>query len=156
MKIGLKILTAVVVALLAGGCGSSDKGGEDESNYDGWVLTEWKGGDALAGTVYLQLGEDGTFTLYQSIKTFGYAKYTGTYTISAVPEAGQVLSGTYTDGTPLDNTYVVEKMTKKELRLRAQKDGIVSVYSGVTIPALVKDGITGKSLRMTVGTKAFL
>ena len=47
-------------------------------------------------------------------------------------------------------------MTKKELRLRAQKDGIVSVYSGVTIPALVKDGITGKSLRMAVETKAFL
>lgn len=156
MKIGLKILAATVVALLAAGCGGSDKGGEDESNYDGWVLTEWKGGDALAGTVYLQLGEDGTFTLYQSIKTPGYAKYTGTYTISAAPEAGQLLSGTYTDGTPLDNIYVVEKMTKKELRLRAQADGIVSVYSGVTIPALVKDGVTGESLRMALKAKAFL
>lgn len=156
MKIGLKIFAVAVAALLAVGCGDKNKGGEDESNYDGWMLTQWKGGDALTGTVYLQLGEDGSFTLYQSFKTFGYEKYTGTYTISTVPDTEPILSGTYADGTPLDSSYVVEKMTKRELRLRALKNGFVSVYSGVVIPALVKDGVTGKGLRVAATGKSFL
>ena len=70
MKIGLSLFAVAAAALLVVGCGG-DKGGEDEANYDGWMLTRWKDGTALTGTVYLQLGEDGTFTLYQSIGTFG-------------------------------------------------------------------------------------
>ena len=114
------------LALLAVGCGGDKGGGEDEANYDGWMLTRWKDGTALTGTVYLQLGEDGTFTLYQSIGTFGYARFTGTYALVGDPATGQVLSGTYADGTPWDSSYAVEKMTKRELRLRALKDGVTA------------------------------
>lgn len=142
MKIGLSLFAVAAAALLAVGCGGDKGGGEDEANYDGWMLTRWKDGTALTGTVYLQLGEDGTFTLYQSIGTFGYARFTGTYALVGDPATGQVLSGTYADGTPWDSSYAVEKMTKRELRLRALKDGVVSVYSGVAIPAAVKDGVT--------------
>lgn len=78
MKIGLSLFAVAAAALLAVGCGGDKGGGEDEANYDGWMLTRWKDGTALTGTVYLQLGEDGTFTLYQSIGTFGYARFTGT------------------------------------------------------------------------------
>ena len=67
MKIGLSLFAVAAAALLAVGCGGDKGGGEDEANYDGWMLTRWKDGTALTGTVYLQLGEDGTFTLYQSI-----------------------------------------------------------------------------------------
>ena len=112
MKIGLSLFAVAAAALLAVGCGG-DKGGEDEANYDGWMLTRWKDGTALTGTVYLQLGEDGTFTLYQSIGTFGYARFTGTYALVGDPATGQVLSGTYADGTPWDSSYAVEKMTKR-------------------------------------------
>ena len=106
-------------------------------------------------TVYLQLGEDGTFTLYQSIGTFGYARFTGTYALVGDPATGQVLSGTYADGTPWDSSYAVEKMTKRELRLRALKDGVVSVYSGVAIPAAVKDGVTAGRLRSAAQGESF-
>lgn len=150
MKIGLSLFAVAAAALLVVGCGG-DKGGEDEANYDGWMLTRWKDGTALTGTVYLQLGEDGTFTLYQSIGTFGYARFTGTYALVGDPATGQVLSGTYADGTPWDSSYAVEKMTKRELRLRALKDGVVSVYSGVAIPAAVKDGVTAGRLRRAGG-----
>lgn len=81
MKIGLSLFAVAAAALLAVGCGGDKGGGEDEANYDGWMLTRWKDGTALTGTVYLQLGEDGTFTLYQSIGTFGYARFTGTYAL---------------------------------------------------------------------------
>ena len=139
-----------------GGCGGDKGGGEDEANYDGWMLTRWKDGTALTGTVYLQLGEDGTFTLYQSIGTFGYARFTGTSALVGDPATGQVLSGTYADGTPWDSSYAVEKMTKRELRLRALKDGVVSVYSGVAIPAAVKDGVTAGRLRSAAQGESFL
>ena len=122
-----KILFAAALAGAAILTACGDKGGgEDEANYDGWMLTRWKDGTALTGTVYLQLGEDGTFTLYQSIGTFGYARFTGTYALVGDPATGQVLSGTYADGTPWDSSYAVEKMTKRELRLRALKDGVTA------------------------------
>ena len=146
----------VTAALLAVGCGGDKGGGEDEANYDGWMLTRWKDGTALTGTVYLQLGEDGIFSLYQSIGTFGYARFTGTYALVGDPATGQVLSGTYADGTPWDSSYAVEKMTKRELRLRALKDGVVSVYSGVAIPAAVKDGVTAGRLRSAAQGRSFL
>ena len=113
MKIGLSFFAVAAAALLAVGCGGDKGGGEDEANYDGWMLTRWKDGTALTGTVYLQLGEDGIFSLYQSIGTFGYARFTGTYALVGDPATGQVLSGTYADGTPWDSSYAVEKMTKQ-------------------------------------------
>lgn len=56
MKIGLSLFAVAAAALLAVGCGGDKGGGEDEANYDGWMLTRWKDGTALTGTVYLQLG----------------------------------------------------------------------------------------------------
>ena len=67
-----------------------------------------------------------------------------------------MLSGTYADGTRWDSSYAVEKMTKRELRLRALKDGVVSVYSGVVIPAAVKDGVTAGRLRSAAQGESFL
>ena len=156
MRIGLKFFVAAAVALLAAGCGGSNKGGDSEEDYDGWVLVQWNGDTALAGMVYLQLGGDGTFVLYQSINTFGYTRHTGTYSIGGESGAEQVISGTYASGTPWDSCYVIEKYTKKELRIRARKDGIVSVYSGVVVPAYVKDGVTGGEVRSAVWGKPFL
>ena len=132
MKIGLSLFAVAAAALLAVGCGGDKGGGEDEANYDGWMLTRWKDGTALTGTVYLQLGEDGIFSLYQSIGTFGYARFTGTYALVGDPATGQVLSGTYADGTPWDSSYAVEKMTKRELRLRALGRPIVSTSANIS------------------------
>lgn len=77
MKIGLSLFAVAAAALLAVGCGGDKGGGEDEANYDGWMLTRWK-------------------------------------------------------------------------------DGVVSVYSGVAIPAAVKDGVTAGRLRSAAQGESFL
>lgn len=162
MGIKLKFFAAAFVAMLAAGCGSDKGGGEEggggggnNDGYDAWVLSTWKGGTELAGKVYLQLDKDGSFALYQCITTPGYTAFTGTYTISG--DAEQVLSGTYDPANkPWQSSYVVEKMTAEELRIRSSSDGTVSVYVGVVIPDYVKDGVTAKNARSSVVEIPFL
>ena len=134
------------------GCGGKDKK-EEKIDYDGWMLTRWNGSSDLEGAVYLQLNEDMTFALYQSIDAPGYRKFTGTYT-----NEGQVLSGTYSSGTPWESSYEIEKRTETELQLRSQKNDAVSLYTAVVIPAYAKDGVVGADSRSGApdGEKPFL
>ena len=144
MKIRLKIFVAVCVILSAAGCGGSDKGGETDIPYYGsWVLTRWQDAE-LPGMIYLQLKKDGSFNLYQSLQTFGFKQFTGSYLLS---EDGTRLSGSYTGGTPWESSYVIEKHTKEELWLRSETDGNVSVYTETDIPDYVKDNVTDKDTR---------
>lgn len=150
MKRGLKIGVVAVLAFLMAGCGGSDKK-KDTINYDGWMLSTWNGGTELSGKVYLQLNADMTFSLFQCIDTPGYQKMTGTYA-----RDGEVLSGTYSGGTPWESSYyVIEKQTKTELQLRSEKD-IVSLYTAVEVPAFVKDGVVASGVRSSVAEKPFL
>ena len=150
MKRGVKICVVAALALLMAGCGGSDKK-KEEPNYDGWMLARWDGGTELSGKVFLQLNEDMTFTLYQCIDTPGYQKFTGTYT-----REGQVLSGTYSNGTPWESrSYVIEKQTKTALQLRSEND-VVSLYTAVEIPAYAKDGVVGAGVRSSGAAKPFL
>lgn len=73
-------------------------------------------------------------------------EYTGTYTVT-VYEQKALLSGTYTDGTPWESSYVVESQTAELLRLRSQTAGNISQYVAAEIPDYVKDGITVKNVR---------
>lgn len=147
MRIGLKIVVTAVL-LLAVGCGGDKGGGEGKPSCDGWMLIRWNGGEELSGTVYLQLGEDNRFSLYQNLRTAGFATFTGSYSLSG---DGTVLSGVYTGGTPWESSYAIEKYTPEELRLRSLNDGIVSVYAPVVIPAYVKDNFTDKDSRAALG-----
>ena len=100
----------------------------------------------LPRSIYLHLAADRSFELYQSLNTIGYSKYTGTYTVT-VYEQKALLSGTYTDGTPWESSYVVESQTAELLRLRSQTAGNISQYVAAEIPDYVKDGITVKNVR---------
>ena len=119
MKIGLKFFAAALAVVLAVGCGSKEDSEEPA---------------------------DRSFELYQSLNTIGYSKYTGTYTVT-VYEQKALLSGTYTDGTPWESSYVVESQTAELLRLRSQTAGNISQYVAAEIPDYVKDGITVKNVR---------
>ena len=123
MKRGFRIGIVAALALLMAGCGGSDKKKEEAPRYDGWMLTRWNGGTELSGKVFLQLNEDMTFALYQCIDTPGYLKLTGTYV-----KEGQILSGRYSDGTPWESSYAIEKQTETELQLRSETDDVVSLY----------------------------
>ena len=122
MKRGFRIGIVAALALLMAGCGGSDKKKEEAPRYDGWMLTRWNGGTELSGKVFLQLNEDMTFALYQCIDTPGYRKLTGTYV-----KEGQILSGHYSDGTPWESSYAIEKQTETELQLRSETDDVVSL-----------------------------
>ena len=152
MKLGLKIVVALILATLTMSCGEDKERNDDPKNYDGWMLTSWNGSTTIAGKVYLQLKEDFSFNLYQSIQTTGYRKFTGTYSI----DGADLLSGSYIDGTPWESSYKIEKQTMTELQLRSRKDNTVSIYAGVEIPAYVKDGVTDKDVRAATIEKPFL
>ncbi len=104
---------------------------------DGWVLTSWNGSAELSGKVYISLGEDGAFALYQNIKTPGFTVFKGTYTLS-----GKELSGKYDDNSSWTQSYDAD-FGATTLTLTGKSDHIVSVYASTRIPDYVKDGITG-------------
>ena len=154
MKIGLKFFAAALAVVLAVGCGSKEDSEEPEKppvngpvfEAGSWVLSQWNGSQELPRSIYLHLAADRSFELYQSLNTIGYSKYTGTYTVT-VYEQKALLSGTYTDGTPWESSYVVESQTAELLRLRSQTAGNISQYVAAEIPDYVKDGITVKNVR---------
>lgn len=110
-----------------------------------WMLASWTGDPALAGKVYLALAADKSFTIYQNVNTLGYAKFTGTYSMSAAGGA-QVISGTYTGGTSWGDSYTFTA-TADRLTMTGRTTGYVSVYDRTTIPDHVKDGATVRSTR---------
>lgn len=153
MKIGLKFFAAALAVVLAVGCGSKEDSEEPEKPpVDGpvfeagsWVLSQWNGSQELPRSIYLHLAADRSFELYQSLNTIGYSKYTGTYTVT-VYEQKALLSGTYTDGTPWESSYVVESQTAELLRLRSKLPAIFAVCRRGDSD-YVKDGITVKNVR---------
>lgn len=104
MKMILRFFTALFVVSTLFAC-SKKSGGENPDPAvnveNGWKLVSWDGSTAISGYVYLRLEEDQTFVLYQQVgdlATYGYRRYTGTYALSEVTDAGLLLSGIYSDG----------------------------------------------------------
>ena len=143
MKMILRFFTALFVVSTLFAC-SKKSGGENPDPAvnveNGWKLVSWDGSTAISGYVYLRLEEDQTFVLYQQVgdlATYGYRRYTGTYALSEVTDAGLLLSGIYSDGKAWKDSYVVELRTEQELRLRSLEEDLVSDYSWAEIPAYV-------------------
>lgn len=163
MKAKLRIFGLVLLSVLTVvSCSKkADDGDDGEVTLlsDGWKLVSWNGHTEIAGSIYLQLESDGTFALYQQVgdlATAGYRKFTGTYRIEDDEATGQVMSGTYSDGTPWAASYLLESRTSEELRLRALPENIVSVYARIVIPEYVKLSPVTVSSRGTQGPEPFL
>lgn len=146
MKTILRFFTVLVVVSALFACSKksgSDDGadtGSTESPGNGWKLVSWAGSTAISGYVYLQLEEDLTFVLYQQVgdlATYGYRRYTGTYTLTEDSEVGPLLSGVYSDGAAWKDSYVVELRTEQEMRLRSLSEDLVSDFSWAEISAYV-------------------
>lgn len=119
---------------------------DEVTNWVGeWVLSSWTGDASLAGKVYMELTDKKAFNLYQNINALGFAKLTGTYSVTSVAQ-GQVISGTYTDGKSWGDSYTVTA-TDKKLTLTGRTTGYVSVYDRTTIPDYVKDGVSVQTTR---------
>ncbi len=148
--------------------GGGDAGGDNGSGGDipgtvstshAWELTSWNGNTAISGYIYLQLGDDGTFTLYQEIgdtSTAGYKKFTGTYVIENDPDSNRIISGRYSDDTPWSDTYVIESWTETEIRWRSVSEGLVSIYTWVELPDYVVEPSVSASSRSASVQHRFL
>lgn len=160
----LSVLTAVSCSKNSGG--GSDEGGNSDTGSGstttvprGWELTSWNGNTAIAGYVYLQFGDDGTFTLYQEIgdsSTSGYKKLTGTYVIEEGPDSKRIISGRYSDDTPWSDSYVIESWTETEIRWRSQKEDIVSIYTLADLPDYVTEPTVSMASRSLDASERFL
>ncbi len=115
----------------------------DGADWHGdWVLTSWNSAADLSQKVYINLGENGSFALYQLINTTqGYAHFSGTYTYNE-----QILSGLYSDRTPWSQSYTAV-VSETSLTLTGQSDGNIGVYTRTTIPDYVKESAPAVSPR---------
>lgn len=162
MKTMLRLFTALFVVSMLFACSKKSGGADPGPTADvesGWKLVSWAGSTAISGYVYLQLGEDLTFVLYQQVgdlATYGYRRYTGTYTLTENSEVGVLLSGIYSDGKAWKDSYVVELRTDRELRLRSLEEELVSDYSWSEIPAYVTEGPVSVSSRGVEAMAPFL
>lgn len=139
MKTGVKIAALLLVTLAMASCGDSDGGnGKKEMKTSSWMLTSWNNSTELAGKVYLQLNDDNSFELYQSVDTPGFETFTGTYRIS-----DDVLSGKYSTGELWESTYLIRIYTERELVLESKTDGAISVYRMSGIPDYVRQANPG-------------
>ncbi len=119
--------------------------------WGSWKLSTFCG-KAAEFDVYMVLGEDNTFTLYQHANNYEISKFTGSYTFDA---AANIFGGEYSDGAAWATTYALEEVTEDTLTWSntANADE-VSVYVRTDVP----DNIAGKSAvhKSAKGVKRFL
>ena len=105
MKKYIYTLLATLPFIFLAGCSKEDAPLPVDKGLAGeWVLTSWN--DTAPGEdfgVYMELADNGNFTLYEKVVTPAYVRYSGTYTAD-----GSTFSGTYSDGKPLNAVYAYE------------------------------------------------
>lgn len=137
------LLALCVVAMTS--CGDSN-GGDDptptpsgnlkEKIVASWHLTDWSNSESYAD-VYVKFDAAGNFDLYQRVDTPAYVHYTGKYSI----EAGDVISGVYSDNTAWACKYAGKVNVDGDVLTLVSQGGenITSVYAKSEIPADVTD-----------------
>lgn len=97
MKRLLYMLAAIM--FIATGCNKE----ENKIDYKTAILGEWLyAADDMGVSIYVEFEADGDFSLYQQLGEGRYRKYTGSWSCE-----GNILSGTYTDGSPWGSSYMM-------------------------------------------------
>lgn len=93
----LLFMLAALMLITVTGCKKENK----KVDYKTAIVGEWHCAPAdMDADIYVEFEKEGTFALYQQVGEGRYRKYTGSWT-----NAENILSGTYTDGTPWGSTY---------------------------------------------------
>lgn len=114
--------------------GNGNDGKEDVVELAGcWHLVSLYGADVDAD-IYINLGKDGKFAIYQRTEALEFTVFNGTYTND---EESAVISGVYDDGTKwlCDYNYVVDTEAKSLTLTSVETPSEVSVYEWATLPA---------------------
>lgn len=119
--------------------------------WGSWKLSTFCG-KAAEFDVYMELGEDYSFTLYQRTSSYAIDKFTGSYTFDA---AANIFGGEYTDGVAWATTYALEEVTEDTLTWsNTANSDEVSVYVRAEVPENIKNK-SAKS-KSVMGVKRFL
>lgn len=124
---------AALALLMTTGCKKDEK----PVDYKGLLPGEWHCAAVEFGAdVYVSFEKDGDFDLYQMLGQGRYRHYTGSWSIE-----GDILSGTYSDGTAWGSSYKMSFSGKDSMVLTAQNGSEEAMtYSRESIPSEVKDG----------------
>ena len=131
-----KILYIISAVLFIIGC--SDKNGEGNKgpSLKEQIHGEWHSNSLPTedSDIYISLGADGVFDLYQKIGEGDYRLYRGTWNLE-----GNLLSGKYNDGEDWGASYHVT-MNKEHMTLISNNEAAQeSVFEKCIIPEEVKD-----------------
>ena len=87
--------------------------------------------------IYIDLTNDGNFTICQLTEALNYTVFEGTYTVD---EENTILSGVYSDGTSWadDYAYVLDKENKSLTLTGVNRPSEVSIYKPAEMPDLDK------------------
>ena len=104
--------------------------------WGSWKLSTFCG-KAAEFDVYMELGEDNSFTLYQRTNNYEIGKFTGTYTFDA---SANIFGGEYSDGVAWAATYALEEVTEDTLTWsNTANSDEVSVYVRAEVPDNIKN-----------------
>ena len=145
MKKILYIISAIATLLFASSC-------EKESGVLNQLAGEWHCTVEESGVtqdVYLSLGTDGQFEMYQKTGEGPYWYSSGKYTLDTET---MVLSGVYSDKYPWKYSYKVAVSASSLQMTAVENEAYVVSYSKETIPAEV----CAKSLPLTKSESAEL
>ena len=126
-------MLAALALLMTTGCKKDEK----PVDYKGMLPGEWHCAAVEFGAdVYVSFEEDGDFDLYQMLGEGRYRHYTGSWSIE-----GDILSGTYADGSAWGSSYKMSFSGNDSMTLTAQNGSEeVVTYSRESIPSEVKEG----------------
>ena len=126
-------MLAALALLVTTGCKKDEK----PVDYKGMLPGEWHCAATEFGVdIYVGFDENGAFDLYQMLGEGRYRHYTGNWSIK-----GDVLSGTYSDGTSWGSSYKMSFSGEDSMALTAQNGSEDAMaYSRESIPSEVKDG----------------
>lgn len=136
----LTYILLVICYVMLTGCNSKEEALD--------IVGDWELSEAVLNTkaiqigdetieVYLSFSEDGSFKISQKIGYGKFVLYKGTYTT-----AGNVLSGTYSDGTAWGNSYTVSTQSDVMTLSAVTNSTDIYTYRKCSIPSDVLNQAT--------------
>lgn len=100
-----------------------------------WMLTEWSGSADFAQQqqIYLRIGENGSFELWQHLVSSGYQRLNGTFKHQSQGQA-LFLDGVYSDGEEWGASYVVTDIGENTMVWTATEGTDRCVYTRTPVP----------------------
>lgn len=138
----LKIWSLIALfAMALVGCGGDKEDGDNNvikqtDIYGKWHLATMCG-SAPEFDVYIEFSKDGTFDIYQQVWSFTYEHFSGNFTLN-----GNVVSGTYSDGSEWTASYEYAVSNSKLSLTNTGNSDEVAIYDACKIPAEVIEEAT--------------